>query len=169
MLFRSGVLKTEPSVLDDEGYILGTVENKATHIQYNLVFQSEPSFDTIPDDKGDTYLDDDYEITVNKKNLGTVKNFTLEKSGPQVKISVPGYGEIDIRQIPALLHTLPETSPAKQVVKNFICNRRNSWQILLCFKPQHIPLISSRIITGVSLFNVTSLICAVVNSIRHII
>ena len=56
----------EPSVLDDEGYILGIVENKGTHIQYNLVFQSEPSFKTSPDDKEDTYLDDDYEINFSR-------------------------------------------------------------------------------------------------------
>ena len=67
------------------------------------------------------YVTDDYEVFMAKKNLGTVKNFTIEDE-KKVTINVPGYGEVDIRQIPALLHTLPETSPAKQVVKNFICN-----------------------------------------------
>ena len=75
------------------------------------------------------YVTDDYEVFMAKKNLGTVKNFTIEDE-KKVTINVPGYGEVDIRQIPALLHTLPETSPAKQVVKNFICNNYKKYSFL---------------------------------------
>lgn len=80
------------SVFDDDGYILGIVENKRTHIQYNLVFESDPSFEINPDDKGDTHLSDDFEInfssSVEKDKFDSTMDFLLERTMQRLKYRV---------------------------------------------------------------------------------
>ena len=80
------------SVFDDDGYILGIVENKRTHIQYNLVFESDPRFEINPEDKGDTHLNDDFEInfssSVEKDKFDSTMDFLLEKTMQKLKYKV---------------------------------------------------------------------------------
>lgn len=80
------------SVFDDDGYILGIVENKRTHIQYNLVFESDPRFEINPEDKGDTHLNDDFEInfssSVEKDKFDSTMDFLLERTMQKLKYKV---------------------------------------------------------------------------------
>lgn len=80
------------SVFDDDGYILGIVENKRTHIQYNLVFESDPRFEINPEDKGDTHLNDDFEInfssSVEKDKFDSTMDFLLERTMQKLKYRV---------------------------------------------------------------------------------
>jgi hypothetical protein len=80
------------SVFDDDGYILGIIENKRTHIQYNLVFESDPRFEINPEDKGDTHLNDDFEInfssSVEKDKFDSTMDFLLERTMQKLKYKV---------------------------------------------------------------------------------
>jgi len=134
---QSHYLSFDTDRFDREKYVLGRTTGKGEHNVGLLAiwnFNNPEAVKKAVKKLLDMhYVTDDYEVFMDKKKLGTAGNFTMKSSGPKVTLNVPGYGEIDIRQIPALLHTLPETSPAKQVVKNFICNNYRKYDFLASY------------------------------------